>query len=553
VVIAVLAGAWFAWEAWRIELRVDSTPPGAVVRIDGERAGTTPARIALVPGRHLVALELDGFARESFTVEVERGDREVHTFVLEAGTGRLSLLSNPRGAWVELDGERVDGVTPLELEYRTGPVEVRMGLPERRPRDQRVIVLDGETTELRLELARDPHGELRVRVTPADATVRLPDLDVAYTPGVRVPVGEHVVEVARRGWETRRIRFRVREGRNRATVDLVRAEADLTVRVRPEDAAVTVTWLDAAGAEVRRPWRAGLRAPVGVVEVRARALGYRTGYRRVDHGRAGSRVDLALERMDVEAGSRFRDPMAGGGEGPLMVVVPAGRFVMGDAAGPESQRPATVRTLSQPFAMAAFEVSVAEWRRFAAATGVTVDERLQTPEAPVRYVDHDDAVAYTDWLTAETGVRYRLPTEAEWEYAARAGTEGSWHFGDDEAGICTRANLADASARRRYELWMAVECDDGFEAVAPVGSFPANPFGLHDVLGNVSEWVLECGMPPYADADDDGSLVNRGERCSSHGHRGGSWDGDPAALSVTRRAAAFGRKDDVGIRLVREL
>jgi formylglycine-generating enzyme required for sulfatase activity len=86
-----------------------------------------------------------------------------------------------------------------------------------------------------------------------------------------------------------------------------------------------------------------------------------------------------------------------------------------------------------------------------------------------------------------------------------------------------------------------------------VGSFPANPFGLHDVLGNVSEWVLECGMPPYADADDDGSLVNRGERCSSHGHRGGSWDGDPAALSVTRRAAAFGRKDDVGIRLVREL
>ena len=100
---------------------------------------------------------------------------------------------------------------------------------------------------------------------------------------------------------------------------------------------------------------------------------------------------------------------------------------------------------------------------------------------------------------------------------------------------------------------MAVDCDDGHEALAPVGSFTPNPFGLHDVLGNVAEWVLECGMPSYADADEDGTVVVRGDRCSSHGHRGGSWDGDADALRVTRRAAAFGRKDDVGIRLVREL
>ena len=553
IVIGLAAGGWFAWEAWRIELRLDSTPPGAAVRIDGERVATTPARIALMPGRHLVELELDGFALASRTVEVDRGDRVALTVTLEAGTGRLSLLSNPRGAWVELDGARVDGVTPLEIEHPTGPVLVRMGLPERRAREQRVIVLDGETTELRLELARDPHGALTVRRTPADATVRFPDLDIAYAPGVRVPVGEHVIEVARAGWETRRIRFRVREGTNRATVALTRAEAALEVVVRPDDAAVTVAFADAEGGEVRRVWRPGLRVPVGRVDIRARALGYRTGYERIEHGRSGSRVRLELERMDVEAGSRFRDALSSGGEGPLMVVVPAGRFVMGDAAGPESQRPAKPRLLTQPFALSAFEVSVAEWRRHAEATGARLDDRLTVAEEPVRYVDHREAVAYTEWLTAETGVRYRLPTEAEWEYAARAGTASSWYFGDVADGICDHANLADASARRRYELWMAVECDDGFEAVSPVGAFPANPFGLHDLLGNVAEWVLECGMPSYAAADEDGSLVNTGERCSSHGHRGGSWDGDADALVVTRRATASGRKDDVGIRLLREL
>lgn len=236
-----------------------------------------------------------------------------------------------------------------------------------------------------------------------------------------------------------------------------------------------------------------------------------------------------------------------------MVVVPAGRFVMGDEAGPPSQRPATSRVLYQPFAVSAFEVSVAEYRRFAAAVGLELDARNEADDLPVRYVSHEDARAYADWLTAQTGARYRLPTEAEWEYAARGGTTGSWWFGDDADRICEFANLADASTRSLYGAWEVADCDDGHARLAPVGSYAPNPFGLYDVLGNVSEWVRECGMPPYANAAEDGSRAIEGERCTSHGHRGGAWDGEPRVLDVARRATSSREKDDLGIRLVREL
>lgn len=555
LLVPVLAAAgWFGWQGLRVELTVTSQPSAAVVRVDGERRGTTPLATTLAPGRHLVELELEGFAPFAETIEVERGARPALDVRLERGTGGLSLLSNPRGAWIELDGERQDGVTPLEIEHVTGSVIVRMGLEERHASERRVLVLDGQTTEVSLDLARDPHGDVRVDVVPRDARVRLPDLDLSYAPGVRVPIGEHLIEISRAGYETRRIRFRVIPGNNRTQVRLVRSLAPLDVRVTPaEGAEVTLSWRGADGRETRESWRPGMEVPVGAVDVRARVLGYRAGFRRIDHGPDGSRVNLALERMDVAAGSELRDTLASGGPGPRMVVVPAGRFVMGDAEGPPSQRPARPRVLFQPFAVSAFEVSVAEFRRFAEATGAAMDDRNEIDDLPVRHVSFEEATAYVDWLTQQTGARYRLPTEAEWEYSARAGSTGTWWFGDDPTRICAYANLADESTRSRYDQWQVADCDDGHELLAPVGSFPANPFGLHDVLGNVSEWVQECGMPSYADAPEDGSRVNDGTACLSHGHRGGAWDGDPRALGIARRATSSQEKDDLGIRLVREL
>ncbi len=541
------------YNLWRIEVVIESDPAGAVVRVDGRGLGVTPLTVDLEPGHHRIELTHSYFPPEVLTLDVSRGDRVHRSVTFHSGTGKLSLLSNPRGAWVELDGRRLEGVTPMTVEAPTGPVTVRMGLTERRPQEKTVIVLADQTLEVNLPLNIDPHGSLTVTVTPADAQVRFPELEVDYQPGVRVPIGEQLIEVSRTGYETQQIRFDVRYGDNRTSVTLTRALGAIRVRTNRADAEIRLSYETAPGRKTTVPYKPDMRLPVGTVEVIARAIGYRTAFRAVRLTRDGASVDLNLAPMNVRAGETFRDALSGGGEGPLMIVVPPGRFIMGRPGGPPSVTPAKVRILAQPFAVSVNEVSIADYRRYATAVGARMDDRLTVAEEPMHYVSWSEAAAYTDWLSQQTGQKYRLPTEAEWEYVTRAGTDTDYWFGDDPTRLCEFANLADASAKRIFRDWSVIGCDDGFGKLAPVGSFAPNPFGVHDLLGNVSEWVQECGMPPYADASEDGTVVNRGQSCDTHGIRGGAWDSQPEALRSTRRAFTGSRGDDHGIRLVKDL
>ncbi|MGE0624790.1 MAG: SUMF1/EgtB/PvdO family nonheme iron enzyme [Pseudomonadales bacterium] len=545
--------AVLAYDAWRIEAVFESEPPGAVVRIDGRGLGVTPLTVTLSPGRHQVTLTHSHFEPEVLPLDVSRGDRVQRTVTFRRGVGRLSLLSNPRGAWVELDGRRLEGVTPLQTDAPTGPVTVRMGLAERRPQEKDVIVLADQILEVNLSLDMDPHGSLTVVTSPADAMVRFPELEVGYRPGVRLPIGEQLIEVSRNGFETQQIRFDVRYGDNHTRVALTRALGAIRVRTNRRDAEIRLAYEGADGRRTTVPYEDGMRLPVGPVEVTARALGYRTAFRTADVVREGVSVDLTLAPMNVRVGETFRDPLVDGGEGPLMIVVPPGRFVMGTPGGVPSVTPATERLLAQPFAMSVNEVSVAEYARYATAAGARLDDRLIAADEPVRYVSWAESVAYADWLSRQTGQRYRLPTEAEWEYVARAGSVTDYFFGDDPARLCEFANIADQSSKRIFREWSVTACDDGFGRLAPVGSFPPNPFGLHDLLGNVAEWVLECGVPPYDGAPEDGSEVNRGQSCDTHGIRGGAWDSQAEAVRSARRAFSRDRGDDRGIRLVKEL
>ncbi len=490
---------------------------------------------------------------ETLALDVVRGDR-VHTrTTMRVGQGTLSLLSNPRGAWVELNGQRLEGVTPMAVDVPSGPAAVRMGLTERRVAEQQVIVLTGKTVEVNLSLNIDPHGSLTVDVSPADARVRLPELDVDYVPGVRIPMGEQLIEVSRPGYETQSVRYDVRYGDNRTSIRLTRALTTLRIQVQPPRAAVSLTYEQSPGVDKTVVYKPGMRLPVGEVEISARAIGYRTAYRAIGLTAAGASLTLELQPMEVTAGEVRRDALSSGGTAPAMVVIPPGNFIMGDPQGPPSMQPATNRTLSQPFAVSVNEVTIGEFRRFAEVAGIEMDERLVNPKEPVRYVKWSEAVAYTDWLTRETGNKYRLLTEAEWEYMARAGTDTDYWFGDEIERLCEFANLADLSTKQIYREWAVTECDDGYGKLAPVGSYPANPFGVNDVHGNVSEWVLECGIPSYSTAADDGSRVNDGQSCSTHGVRGGSWDSQPEALRSRRRGFGRHRGDDRGIRLLKEL
>ena len=225
---------------------------------------------------------------------------------------------------------------------------------------------------------------------------------------------------------------------------------------------------------------------------------------------------------------------------PTMVVVPAGSFIMGspesEKKADDNERPQHEVTLAKPFAIGKFDVTFAEWD---ACVEVGACRRVGWGgDRPVIDVSWEDANLYAAWLSRVTGKEYRLPTEAEWEYAARAGSKTRYFFGDDEAEL------------DRYAWY---EENSGGET-QPVGKKKANAFGLYDMYGNVWQWVEDCYKGSYEGAPLDGSALATGV-CRRRVLRGGAWVNAPGAL---RAATRFGfepvfRGNDIGFRLARTL
>ena len=209
---------------------------------------------------------------------------------------------------------------------------------------------------------------------------------------------------------------------------------------------------------------------------------------------------------------------------PEMVVIPAGTFRMGCVSGRDcmnDELPVHAVTISRPFALSQYEVTFQEYDRFAVATGRRVEDAgWGRGRRPVINVSWNDAQEYVAWLSSETGARYRLPSEAEWEYAARAGTATAYSWGND-----VRRNRANCDG-----------CGSQWDDVrtAPVGSFGANAWGLHDMHGNVWEWVQDCWNEDYRGAPTDGSAWESGD-CVDRVWRGGSWSDRSGALRSANR------------------
>lgn len=140
---------------------------------------------------------------------------------------------------------------------------------------------------------------------------------------------------------------------------------------------------------------------------------------------------------------------------------------------------------------------------------------------PVSCVDWSDAVAYADWLSARTGRRYRLPSEAEFEYAVRAGTTTRYFCGEDETEICRFGNVPDETFHAAVPAAPTFPCKDGYLLESPIGQFAPNPFGFYDLTGNMFEWMADCYDPSYAGLPRDGSAFER-EACEARSVRGGS-------------------------------
>jgi formylglycine-generating enzyme required for sulfatase activity len=263
---------------------------------------------------------------------------------------------------------------------------------------------------------------------------------------------------------------------------------------------------------------------------------------------------------------------------PEMVVVPAGEFMMGS---PESEQgragdegPVHRVSIRQRFAIGKVEVTFAEWDACVADGGCDryrpQDRGWGRGKRPVINVSWRNAMAYAAWLSLRTGFGYRLPSEAEWEYAARARTETARYWGEAADGACEYENVHDMTSKRvnRFD-WEHHECDDDHAQTAPVGWFEANGFGLHDMLGIVWEWVEDCWHDSYAGAPSDGNARTRSLRtslpepyapwppgdCSARVLRGGSWNNFPQAVRSANRdmAGIDSRGSSIGFRVARTL
>ncbi len=262
---------------------------------------------------------------------------------------------------------------------------------------------------------------------------------------------------------------------------------------------------------------------------------------------AGVAADLAIT---AEAGTvAGRAPFQDCADCPQMVVIPAGRFVMGTGAERPNEGPPLTVEIAEPFAIGRFEVTFREWDACVADDGCSHrpdDHGWGRDQRPVINVTHGNARSYAVWLSERTGRRYRLPSEAEWAYANRGNRLTRFWWGDDVgAGFANCRGCGGSGAGTR---------------TMPVGKFPANPFGLHDTTGNVLEWVLDCWKPSLAGQPKDGrARIDQTPMSDSACHhrvlRGGSW----YYLPSTARSAWRSRTHEeaggyaIGFRVARDI
>lgn len=300
---------------------------------------------------------------------------------------------------------------------------------------------------------------------------------------------------------------------------------------------------------------------------------------------------IAVGVMGLMSASAWAAPAAGSvvkdcATCPELVVVPAGTFQMGTprsqvANNETGEAPPVPMTIPKAFLLGRYEVTRAEFEEYARAKnfepvglcrvwnktkGRYDDDRNRTwrkpgvpeqplPNHPISCVNWFESKDYIAWLAAKTGKPYRLPTEAEWEYAARAGSSGVTPWGPDVSG-CKYANIYDITTMRKTpQAWTHIACVDGFADMAPVGSLRPNAFGLYDMIGNVWEWAEDCATKSHVGRPPNGAAWVWEGGCKRVIQRGGGWFTSPerARPGYHGDATAADRFDFGGFRVARNL
>lgn len=375
-------------------------------------------------------------------------------------------------------------------------------------------------------------------VTPSNARIFLPGLQRELARVDALPKGRYLVEISAPSYEKERFWVEVDDYEpQQLAVSLTLKSEQLSLVVWPPGS--SMRWLASNGSHGEGSAEDALYLALGDYQLTFYKAGYISEQHsiKIEEGRR-HQLQVSLAPMPKAHGEVFKDALLVGGNGPAMVALRGGSYLMGDSVGDGDWREGPVQgVIVDAFAIGATEVSRADYQRYLTSTGLPSHALSEHEEhLPVTHVSYYDAAAYADWLSAQTGESYALPTEAEWEFAARAGSKDNYSFGPD------------------------IECDQarydglnrcGVAEAAPIGSYPANAFGLHDMHGNVWEWTRDCAVEDYSEKGAEST----DQTCHRAMLRGGSFNLNAHKLRVSYRSWRYRdyRHSDTGFRLVRRI
>ena len=557
------------------QVAIDTGGVAGTLSVDGVPRGVLPGRFELPAGTRELTVSAPRHADQQIRFEVTGGGEEQELKVtLVPQFAKLTVTSVPAGATVWADDQEL-GRTPLETELDAGRYTLALLHPEYRRFESPITVKAGEPQVVGpIELGM-PDGRLTVTSSPAGADVSLGGSYRGRTPmTIGVPPGmpqEVLITLAGHAPASQTVSVESRAER-RIGFDLVPVLGEIRLRGEPADAQLFVD-----GAS-RGPANQTLSLPAAPHVIEVRKAGLET-FRATVTPRAGQPqlVEFTL-RTAGEARTAAMPASRSTGLGQAMVLVTGGRFTMGSArreAGRRSNETERVVLLKRPFYLSRFQVTNREFREFRAEhlSGIFKDESLDLERQPAARVTWQDAAAFCNWLSKRDGLPaayvqrgdrlelaepvntgYRLPTEAEWEFAARFdGSQATrkYPWGNDLPVPAKSGNWGDASAIYLTPVTIS-GYQDGHRVAAPVGSYPANPLGLHDLGGNVFEWTNDR-YSIYVVGPDHVSTDPVGPRAGdNYVIRGAGWlTGKIPELRVASRDSGHVARPDLGFRIAR--
>ncbi|MFZ2508555.1 MAG: SUMF1/EgtB/PvdO family nonheme iron enzyme [Steroidobacteraceae bacterium] len=553
----------------------DTGGVAATLAVDGAALGKLPGEYELAAGTRELLIQAPHYAERQIRLEVTGGgERQDLAVNLDPLFASFKVTSVPEGAMV-LVGDRELGRTPLSTELDAGRYTLALVHPQFRRFEAPITVRAGEPLAIGpIELGR-PDGRLVVRSNPSGADVSIAGhyrgrtpLTVAVAPGMPQEI---LVSKAGYAPATRSISVESRTERAIA-IDLAPVLGEIRVQGEPADA---VLYVDGAS---RGPANQSLSLPAAPHQLEVRKPGLETFKTTITPQAGQPQIVEYTLKTPAEARVAGIAAQKTTSLGQELVLVRGGRYTMGSPRrepGRRSNETERVIELKRPFYLARRQVTNKEFREFRAehVSGIVKDETLDLDRQPVVRVGWQDAVAFCNWLSGRDGLPpayerrgdrleltepvttgYRLPTEAEWEFAARHdGRQATrkYPWGNELPVPARSGNWGDLSAIYLTPVTIT-GYNDGFRVTAPVGSFPANPLGIHDLGGNVLEWMTDR-YSIYVVGPDHVSTDPVGPRAGeSFVIRGAGWlTGKLPELRVAARDSGSTVRPDLGFRIAR--